>query len=140
MPTDSTPPLLDPYIRIPSTDTLILSTYVLGALNNWVLIRYLHACLRDSNSKSNSNSNSNSNNRNGFHNSDVTNVPREQEKEKQAGDDVAVVLVSWMRDFAFWKTEAKRAVVCAFLLLILCIVGLWWSEDKDVMEHGDEEA
>lgn len=88
------PELLLPYLQPPSQGSLILATYVLGATNNWLLLRYLKACL------------------------DGKSTVRQQDAdgsspapEHEEAKDVSVVLVSWMREFDFWRTEARKAVV-----------------------------
>ena len=89
------PQLLSPYICIPPQYSLTLLTGLLGASANWLVIRYLYAAL-GSNAQAL---------RNG--------VDRTLPRDATAGDEgVAVVLMSWMRDFEFWKTEARRAAVC----------------------------
>ena len=79
------PPVLEPYIRVPEPESLTLITSVLGATANWLVLRYLHAAL--SNRSSNS-----------------------SHEDPDAGDS-SVVLVSFLRDFEFWKIEARRSVV-----------------------------
>jgi elongator complex protein 6 len=39
------PPLLEPYLALPSEASLILLTSVLGASTNWLLLRFLHSAL-----------------------------------------------------------------------------------------------
>jgi elongator complex protein 6 len=102
------PPLLTPYILSPHKDSLILLTNTLGTSANWLLLRYLcgvlgeasvdqptpaqHEKLRARTGQSTAASSSEA-----AHDSDI--------------EDIAVVLVSWMRDFEFWRTEARRAGV-----------------------------
>ncbi len=98
--TSRIPPLLQPYIHVPPPGSLTLLTSVLGASANWLIIRYLSAAL-------NSNGRRSKNNYHAAHHI--------QEQETIETDDVAVVLVSWLRDWEFWKTEARRAgVSCHF--------------------------
>ena len=85
------PSALSSYIRVPPPQSLVLCTHVLGALNNWVLLRYLYACLGSTNAG-----------RNG---------PDGDDGAARSGYDTSVILVSWMRDLAFWRTEARRTVV-----------------------------
>lgn len=83
------PPLLSPYIRVPPPDSLALVTSTVNTTTNWVLLRYLYAALGGNEPKP-------------FRGSDVI---------ANGTEDVGVVFVSWMRDLAFWKTEARKAVV-----------------------------
>lgn len=74
-----TPPLLEPYLRLPSPGTQLLLTGVLDSTPNWLVTRLL---------------------RSAFTASTETETPEEK--------DVTVVLVSWLRDYEFWKNEARR--------------------------------
>ncbi len=76
------PPLLEPYLALPSEASLILLTSVLGASSNWLVLRFLHAALIGSDASS----------------------------EAAAEDEPKVLLVSFMRDVAFWKENARRLV------------------------------
>jgi elongator complex protein 6 len=76
------PPLLEPYLALPPEASLILVTSVLGASSNWLVLRFLHSTLTRSDPSSE--------------------IPQE--------DETKVVLVSFMRDFAFWKDNGKRLV------------------------------
>jgi elongator complex protein 6 len=83
------PPLLEPYLRLPPETSLIVLTSVLGASTNWLVQRYLCSLLATSGRS--------------------TTAPA-------AGDDghdesTAVVLVSFLRDYAFWKDSAGRSGV-----------------------------
>lgn len=90
--TSSIPSLLSPYIRVPPESSQTLITGVLGATTNWLVLRYLYACLGP-----------------GTH---AQNVPGEGQIDDRR--DTVVILVSWMRDLEFWRTEARRTVVrCA---------------------------
>ncbi len=97
--TSRIPPLLQPYIGVPSSGSLTLLTSVLGASANWLIIRYICAAL-SSNDKSQKNK---------FHAAHQI-----EEQGTVETDDVAVVLVSWLRDWEFWKTEARRAGVSCY--------------------------
>ncbi|KAF1982832.1 hypothetical protein K402DRAFT_457022 [Aulographum hederae CBS 113979] len=105
MPSSRIPPLLEPYVY-PPKDSLYLLTGVLNATTNWLVLRYLCAALHDGGAQ---------------------NSRRGVKSEENAGDAIpepggrgtlgdgdgektAVVLVSWMRDFDFWRVEARRAV------------------------------
>jgi elongator complex protein 6 len=91
------PQHLAPYVeRIPK-DSLILLTGTLSNNANWLVVRYL--CDAFSNDAS------------------LKNRPAGDISDGGAAtrEEVGVVLVSWMRDFEFWKTEARRSgvsVVC----------------------------
>ncbi|KAI9788186.1 MAG: hypothetical protein M1835_002406 [Candelina submexicana] len=78
------PPLLEPYIHIPQSGSLILLTSVLGASTNWLVLRFLYNAL-----------------------SSVSRDPHAAEAEAETAA-AAVVLVSFMRDFEFWKDGARR--------------------------------
>jgi len=79
------PHLLSPYLALPSENSLILLTSVLGASTNWLLLRYLQSFLR--------------------HRSADVDGNGGAEKE-----GVKVLLVSFMRDWAFWKEGGRRLV------------------------------
>ncbi|KAL0938016.1 uncharacterized protein CTRU02_207747 [Colletotrichum truncatum] len=74
------PHMLESYLSLPPECAQILLTNVLGASTNWLVLRYLYSYLRK---------------------------PAAAEEGTQT-DDVRVVLVSFMRDFAFWKEGAGR--------------------------------
>jgi elongator complex protein 6 len=74
-------PLLEPYLALPPEASLVLLTSVLGASTNWLVLRFLYSALTTS--------------------TDVS---------SKAGEETKVVLVSFMRDFAFWKEGARRLV------------------------------
>ncbi|PBP28550.1 hypothetical protein BUE80_DR000559 [Diplocarpon rosae] len=76
------PPLLEPYLILPSEASLILLTSVLGASSNWLVLRFLHSALIGS---------------------DVT-----SEGDIDPENEPKVLLVSFMRDLAFWRENARR--------------------------------
>ncbi|PBP24025.1 hypothetical protein BUE80_DR005135 [Diplocarpon rosae] len=76
------PPLLEPYLVLPSEASLILLTSVLGASSNWLVLRFLHSALIGS---------------------DLT-----SEDVIAPEDEPKVLLVSFLRDLAFWKDNARR--------------------------------
>lgn len=88
------PPLLQPYIKGLPQGSLHLLTSVLGASANWLLIRYICGALGEIQPANSRRAND----------QDGTTTGLE-------GDDTAVVLVSFLRDWDFWKTEARRAAV-----------------------------
>ncbi|KXH48254.1 hypothetical protein CNYM01_13417 [Colletotrichum nymphaeae SA-01] len=77
------PHLLESYLALPSEYAQILLTSVLGASTNWLVLRYLYTYLRKLNAAG-------------------------EEGAASQSEDVRVVLVSFMRDFAFWKEGAGR--------------------------------
>jgi len=79
------PHLLSSYLALPSETSLILLTSVLGASTNWLLLRYLQSFLRPSSPDGNGNG--------------------DAQKEK-----VKVLLLSFMRDWAFWKDGGRKLV------------------------------
>jgi elongator complex protein 6 len=81
------PHLLEPYLALPPETSLILLTSVLGASSNWLTLRYLYSYLKSSSSHPSSSSNEN-----------ITAV----------SGGTGVVLVSFMRDGAFWRDGAGR--------------------------------
>jgi len=76
------PPLLEPYLALPPEASLILLTSVLGASSNWLVLRFLHSAL----------------------------LSQDAEANLSPESDTKVVLVSFMRDLAFWKENGKRLV------------------------------
>ncbi|KAJ4362197.1 hypothetical protein N0V95_001545 [Ascochyta clinopodiicola] len=72
------PPLLQPYVKLPRDDSLLLLTSTLGASANWLLIRFLCDALSSNT------------------------------LEGGADEGHNVVLASWMRDYEFWKQEARK--------------------------------
>ncbi|EUC47686.1 hypothetical protein COCMIDRAFT_89424 [Bipolaris oryzae ATCC 44560] len=78
-PSSRIPPLLQPYIQLPREDSLILLTSTLGASANWLLLRFLCDAL-----------------------STVTAQDGGEEGHN-------VVLVSWMRQYEFWKQESRKS-------------------------------
>lgn len=84
------PPLLDSYLSLPPETSQIVLTGILGASTNWLTLRYLYSLLRPSTAAA------------PRHNGDGA--------TDGAGEDVNVLLVSFMRDHAFWKEGAGRLV------------------------------
>ncbi|KAI8632663.1 hypothetical protein F5Y19DRAFT_471833 [Xylariaceae sp. FL1651] len=85
------PPLLEPYLRLPHETSLILLSGVLGTSTNWLVHRYLYSLLASSSSHS---------------------LSRQDELvETTISLDThrtSVVLVSFLRDYAFWKDGSRR--------------------------------
>jgi elongator complex protein 6 len=83
------PALLEPYLRLPPELSLSIITSVLGASSNWLLERHIVAALKQD--------------RFGHELDEIRNGTSQA--------DVAVVLVSWMRDWDVWRTELRRTSV-----------------------------
>jgi elongator complex protein 6 len=81
------PPLLAPYVSALPESSLTLASSILGATSNWLVLRFLHAALSSPSP-------------NATFGAD----------ELQSGTKKKVVLVSFLRSYDFWKTEAKRLV------------------------------
>jgi elongator complex protein 6 len=77
-PSTRIPSHLQPYVHLPRDESLLLLTSTLGASANWLITRFLCDALSN--------------------NSD------------EGGDEEVhnVVLVSWMREYDFWKQEARK--------------------------------
>jgi elongator complex protein 6 len=84
------PPLLEPYLGLPEEASLVILTNMLGASSNWLVLRYLYSILQSGRGVD----------------------AGVDEKEVDSG----VILVSFMRDLAFWKEGASR-LVSFFLFL-----------------------
>jgi elongator complex protein 6 len=76
------PPLLQPYLSLPPETSLIVLTSVLGASTNWLVLRYLHSFLTTAKTPDSGNE-----------------------------DVVSVLLVSFLRDYPFWRDAAARSGV-----------------------------
>jgi elongator complex protein 6 len=86
------PPLLEPYLRLPHETSLILLSGVLGSSTNWLVHRYLYSLLSSSS----------------YH---PHPYPRDDEStntEPLRYTTTSVVLVSFLRDYPFWKDGSKR--------------------------------
>ncbi|KAK3489157.1 uncharacterized protein B0T23DRAFT_445413 [Neurospora hispaniola] len=124
------PHLLEPYLVIePSqSQSQILLTGILGANTNWLLLRYLYTLLKSSASRSSPSrppavSQPQGQRRLGTRMPIAaepeferrTSTPAQEQNGGDAGDQgesgnesVGVLLVSFLRDFAFWKESAGR--------------------------------
>ncbi|KAH7057293.1 hypothetical protein B0J12DRAFT_568486 [Macrophomina phaseolina] len=91
-PSSRIPSLLQPYVSLPSAGSLHLLTSILGASTNWLVIRYLCSALAGSDARK----------------ARPTAVGHELQPEARE-EAVAVILVSFLRDWEFWKTESRRA-------------------------------
>lgn len=115
--TSRIPALLQPYVQLPPQASLILLTGVLGATTNWLTIRFLHAALGAQRPAGHGSSQAAKD--------EVTGYASYSTEKANAGIDktdenakVAVVLVSWLRDWEFWRTECRRAGVSFFADLV----------------------
>jgi elongator complex protein 6 len=97
--TSRIPHLLEPYLTLSDETSLLLITGVLGASTNWLVLRHLHALLKPSPS-----SQSHPHNSRLRAAANGSTLPERGEAETE----VAVLLVSFLRDFAFWKENASR--------------------------------
>ncbi|PQE22903.1 family UPF0405 protein [Rutstroemia sp. NJR-2017a BBW] len=77
----SIPPLLQPYLALPSESSLILLTSVLGASPNWLILRYIHSLLLPSPSPS---------------------AVSEGQVEPK------ILFVSFLRDLNFWRENGRK--------------------------------
>lgn len=82
------PPLLVPYVSSTPQGSLTLICSVLAATGNWLVLRYLYAALGTSP------------NSNATFGADDTDIGKRRK----------LVLVSFVRSWDFWRTEAKRLV------------------------------
>lgn len=85
------PPLLEPYLGLPPETSLIVLTSVLGVSTNWLVQRYLSSWLVTSDRRAP--------------------VQGNGVEEGTAKDKISVVLVSFLRDYSFWKEGAGRVGV-----------------------------
>ena len=81
------PPLLAPYVSALPQSSLTLLSSVLGATGNWLILRYLYSALGAPTGDAAF----------GLHGS-------------EDGRKRKVVLVSFLRGWEFWRSEAKRLV------------------------------
>jgi elongator complex protein 6 len=86
MSTSRIPTLLEPYLDLPPPSSLVLLTGVLGASANWLVLRWLYALLKGSGSG------------------------RGQGSDEGSEASTGVVLVSFLRDSAFWKEGSSKLV------------------------------
>jgi len=83
------PPPLEPYLGLPKPTTLILLTGILGASSNWLVLRCLHSLLRSQRRS-------------------PAGEAQGDQQDGRDGDDVSVVFLSFLRDYAFWREGASR--------------------------------
>ena len=80
-PSSRIPPLLQPLVRTPKDDSLLLVTGTLDASANWLVARFLY---------------------------DALSGGSDREDGNKDGGPTKVVLVSWMRDYDFWRQEVRK--------------------------------
>ena len=97
--TSRLPPVLLPYLEQYNSGFFTLITSVLGASSNWLLLRLIYAALGTKGLAGS---------RRLVPDSDATSV---REEATDPNDTCSVILVSWLRDCDFWRSEAKRALV-----------------------------
>lgn len=86
-PSSRIPSLLQPHTHLPKDDSILLLTSTLGASANWLIIRFLCEALNPDRS---------------------THQRADGGTLGEGNEDVAVILVSWMRDWDFWRSEARK--------------------------------
>ncbi|KAI9645253.1 hypothetical protein NHQ30_005988 [Ciborinia camelliae] len=97
----SIPPLLSPYLSLPSESSLILLTGVLGAGTNWLVLRYLSSLLSLSPPTPTTTSSKNSSRTGEYGDGNV-------EADGNGNGEVKVVFLSFMRDMGFWRDGARK--------------------------------
>lgn len=82
------PPLLEPYLRLPPETSLILLTGVLGSTTNWLVQRHLYSLLSATSAT----------------------TPAEEDLGPASTENTtgSVVLLSFLRDYTFWKEGVGR--------------------------------
>ncbi|KAL2020198.1 hypothetical protein VTK56DRAFT_8624 [Thermocarpiscus australiensis] len=99
--TSRVPPLLEPYLALPYETALVLLTGILGASTNWLVSRYLHALLKPRPRPP----------QKGLPSATspvAQTTARDDEQEEEEQREVAVLLVSYLRDLAFWRESLGR--------------------------------
>lgn len=81
------PPLLESYLALPPETSQLVLTGILGASTNWLVLRYLYSLCKPTTTTSHQ---------------DGGVLPKPEH--------VKVLLVSFMRDYTFWKENAGRLV------------------------------
>jgi elongator complex protein 6 len=85
-PSSRIPPLLQPYTRLPKDESILLVTSTLGASANWLIIQFLCESLSNS----------------------IIKNTQDEEALHEDTENISAILVSWMRDWDFWKSEARK--------------------------------
>lgn len=87
------PEKLLPYLQLPPEASLILLTSTLGCSSTWLTTRFVGAALSSP------------------LNDGSEGIGVDAGGAENGGSGNAVVLVSWLREEAFWKGEARRSMV-----------------------------
>ncbi|KAI1140981.1 hypothetical protein F5Y05DRAFT_294134 [Hypoxylon sp. FL0543] len=87
------PPLLDTYLHLPPETSLVLLSGVLGSTTNWLVLRYLYSLLSNL----------------------AVSVPADA-LDVARNNGISVVLISFLRDYTFWKDGAGKLGVDLDLL------------------------
>ena len=92
------PTPLTPYLRLPPEHSQILLTSTLGTSTTWLVSRFIGAVVGSSKAQN-------------------AGAGAEGIGDGEGREDAAaaVVLVSWMREEAFWRGEVRRGTVCLFM-------------------------
>ncbi|KAL2150009.1 hypothetical protein VTH82DRAFT_7685 [Thermothelomyces myriococcoides] len=128
--TSRIPHLLEPYLSLPPESSLVLLTGVLGASTNWLVLRHLYALLRSAPKPSSdalrsavaslgevvrrgiegTAASASSSSAGEPNNSKRREWGRKDGEDEDEDDDreAAVVLVSFLRDFTFWRDGLAR--------------------------------
>ncbi|KAK3331086.1 hypothetical protein B0H66DRAFT_528417 [Apodospora peruviana] len=99
------PPLLDPYLRsifqrLPEeTAALVVATGILGASTNWLVLRYLHSFLKAASPSPHQQSRKPG---------EESSFPEEKDNTNVTTTTTSVLLLSFLRDYTFWKEGASR--------------------------------
>ncbi|KAI8956656.1 hypothetical protein F5Y11DRAFT_342355 [Daldinia sp. FL1419] len=83
------PSLLDTYLHLPPETSLVLLSGVLGSSTNWLVLRYLYSLLSNQSSPAARNKG-------------------EEDNNSSSIENASVVLISFLRDYAFWKEGAGK--------------------------------
>ena len=104
------PPILAPHFRLDEQDSLTLLTGTNPANANWLVLRFLCAALGGTGTSAG----------NAGRHPSIVEIPEAdgfgalggaEDSLWSHGGDLNVVLVSWLREWDFWRAECKRAVV-----------------------------
>jgi hypothetical protein len=119
------PSILSPYLALPSETSLILLTSVLGASTNWLALRYLYSYLRQP---------SNTSRREVGIGSDGNTIG-----EGQGDVQTKVLLVSFLRDLAFWRESARKLVSRYFTSHFGYYIPLYLRRDAIWRRHTERD-
>jgi elongator complex protein 6 len=96
------PPILIPYVSPPPRSSLTLVTSVLGATSNWLVLRFLLAALSSGSPRAGTTASINGSENGGDSNGADGRLSKTGRRK--------VVLLSFLRNSEFWRSEAKRLV------------------------------